>query len=105
MLGTIRKIAQRNIFLRKLIGYHLASSGLFDNSIKNYHLSEAWLKRIKDVTDCEDNKFIPRDPNAGTIVKGKQILHNGLKVYLGSYYGPEYTKMLLLNKGVHEPQE
>jgi hypothetical protein len=32
-------------------------------------------------------------------------MHNGLKIFLGSYYGPEVAIMLQKNKGVHEPQE
>ncbi|HEY4290077.1 MAG TPA: FkbM family methyltransferase [Puia sp.] len=105
MLHRIRKLAQKNRALRKFIGYHLASSGLFDGIIKNYRLSDAWEKRIADVLSSDDNKFIPKVPDAGSIKGGKQIMHNGLKIYLGSYYGPEYSRMLLLSKGVHEPQE
>jgi hypothetical protein len=105
MLQSIRGFVRKNLFLRKLIGYHLASSGLFDSVIRNYELSDSWKKRIEDVLKADDNKFIERVPDAGAIKKGKQIMHNGLKIHLGSYYGPEYSKMLLLSKGVHEPQE
>jgi len=105
MIGKIRQFAKKNIFLRKLIGYHAASSGLFDGIFKRYKLSEAWIKRTDDVCSSTDNAFIPRVADAGKITHGTQIMHNGLKIYLGSYYGPEYSQMLLLNKGVHEPQE
>src|SRR5688572_3556147 len=105
MLTTIRKIAQKNLFLRKLIGYHLASSGLFDKAILKYQLSETWQRRINDVLSCSDNQHIQRVPDAGKISNGKQVMHNGLKIFLGSYYGPEYSQMLFKNKGVHEPQE
>jgi hypothetical protein len=33
------------------------------------------------------------------------VMHNGLKIHLGSYYGPEVAQQLYANKGVHEPQE
>jgi hypothetical protein len=105
MLKSIRSLLRKNLFLRKLVGYHLASSGLFDSVIRNYKLSETWERRIGDVLSAEDNRYIPRVPDAGMIKGGKQIMHNGLKIHLGSYYGPEYSKMLLLSKGVHEPQE
>jgi len=105
MLKKLRAVAKENILLRKLVGYHLASSGLFDNYIKKYPLSESWQKRLDSVMASEDNKFIKRDEKSGLIHRGKQIMHNGLKIHLGSYYGPEYAKMLELNKGVHEPQE
>jgi hypothetical protein len=105
MLFELRKFAQKNLFLRKLLGYHLASSGFFDKVIINYKLSDIWQKRIQDVLSCPDNEYIARVKNAGEISHGKQTMHNGLKIHLGSYYGPEYSKMLQLNKGVHEPQE
>ncbi|HUR09949.1 MAG TPA: FkbM family methyltransferase [Flavitalea sp.] len=91
--------------MRKLIGYHIASSGLFDAYFKKYTLSPEWQRRVNDVMASSDNALIPRVNNAGQISAGKQVMHNGLKIYLGSYYGPEYARMLLMNKGVHEPQE
>ncbi len=105
MLQSIRSLAQKNIVLRKFIGYQVSSSGLFDGIFRNYKLSGDWDKRIEDVVNSRDNKYIARVPDAGEIRQGKQIMHNGLKIHLGSYYGPEYSKMLLLSKGVHEPQE
>lgn len=105
MIRQIRVFARKNLFFRKLIGYHLASSGLFDSFFKNYKVNELWEKRIADVLSSGDNKFIPKVENAGVIKGGRQIMHNGIKIHLGSYYGPEYSKMLLLSKGVHEPQE
>ncbi|HEV3326459.1 MAG TPA: FkbM family methyltransferase [Puia sp.] len=105
ILQSIRSYAKKNLFIRRLIGYHLASSGLFDGVIRNYKLSESTQKRIANVLDAEDNRYIPRVANAGVIKGGKQIMHNGLKIHLASYYGPELARMLLLSKGVHEPQE
>ncbi len=105
MLRTLRNIFKKNIYLRKLVGYHAASSGLFDNVFRSYKLSALWQKRTDEVCSSSDNKFIPRVADAGLISKGKQTMHNGLRINLGSYYGPEYSQMLLLNKGVHEPQE
>ena len=105
MLATIRRLARNNPFIRKLIGYHLASSGLADSFFRNYKMSPSWDKRVQNVLASSDNDLIPRVRDAGSISGGIQIMHNGLKIYLGSYYGPEYAKMLLLSKGVHEPQE
>jgi hypothetical protein len=105
MLGTLRKLFRKNLFIRKLVGYHLASSGLFDNYFRTYKVSPAWKKRIDHVLSSSDNDFIPRVKDAGKIISGRQILHNGIKVNLGSYYGPEYSRMLMMSKGVHEPQE
>ena len=61
--------------------------------------------RIKKVIECPDNKFIPRVKNAGKIVKNYQIMHNGIKILRGSYYPELIERMLIENKGVHEPQE
>jgi len=105
MLNTLRNAFRKNIYLRSLVGYHAASSGLFDRIFKKYKLDEVWQKRTQEVCSSADNRFIPRVADAGLIRNGKQIMHNGLKINLGSYYGPEYSQMLLLNKGVHEPQE
>lgn len=105
MITAVRNFAKRNLFLRKLVGYYLASSGLFDGFFKNYSVTPLWEERISNVLESPDNVLIPKVENAGMIKGGKQIMHNGLKIYLGSYYGPEYSKMLSLSKGVHEPQE
>ncbi|MCJ0742449.1 FkbM family methyltransferase [Pedobacter montanisoli] len=64
-----------------------------------------WDQRIADVISSDDNHYIPRVTNAGKIFDTYQIMHNGLKIIKGSYYGEGITKMLLDNKGVHEPQE
>ncbi len=105
MLAQLRNFARKNLFVRKLIGYHLASSGLFDAVFRNYNLSPVWEKRVTHVLSSSDNDAIPRVADAGAIKGGRQVMHNGLRIYLGSYYGPEYSKMLLQSKGVHEPQE
>lgn len=105
MFAFVRKFAKKNLFLRKLIGYYAASSGLFDAFFVNYKITEDWKRRISDVLQSPDNLHIPRVPDAGQIRRGKQIMHNGIRIHLGSYYGPEYSRMLLLSKGVHEPQE
>lgn len=73
-------------------------------------ITDFWKKRIDDVLICKDNAFIPRVPNAGSINKDVQIMYNGLKIRLGSYYGSAnhiagQHKLLEANKGVHEPQE
>lgn len=73
-------------------------------------LSDYWKKRIDKVCAAEINQLIERVPNAGTIEYGYQVMHNGLKVRIGSYYGYGESfdathLMLQMNKGVHEPEE
>ena len=92
--------------LRQYILYH---SGYYlnryKNALKHYHPDNEWTKRMKEAVICADNNHIPRVSNAGLIEGNNQVLHNGLKVQLGSYYGYGYTHLLAQNKGVHEPQE
>ncbi|MFD2161017.1 FkbM family methyltransferase [Paradesertivirga mongoliensis] len=64
-----------------------------------------WDSRIRDVMSCPDNDNIQRVAQAGKIIDNHQIMHNGQKIILGSYYGSGITDMLKRNKGVHEPQE
>jgi hypothetical protein len=66
---------------------------------------KGWKTRLRDAVAAPDNRYIPRVAHAGEIRDGRQIMHNGLLIAPGSYYG--LTMLLLLNKnrGVHEPQE
>lgn len=73
-------------------------------------LSEYWQSRIRKVCDAPINKSIERCTNAGSIVSDYQIMHNGIKIYVGSYYGYGESFdathiMLKMNRGVHEPEE
>lgn len=104
-IRVIRSAVKTNLWLRKFVAYKLAPSGLFDNYFRNYKVDEGWRQRIEIVKMSADNARLERKSNAGSIVEGKQMMHNGIKVNLGSYYGPEVAVMLLENKGVHEPQE
>lgn len=105
MFLQLRKYLRKHSFIRKIIAYYIAPSGLFDNYFRNFRPSPYWQNRIDEVLQSSDLKLIPTVDNAGQIVRGKQVMHNGLKVYIGSYYGPEFTKMFILSKGIHEPQE
>lgn len=81
--------------------------GKFDNNknIEKLTFDEEWEYRIGIALKSEFNSFIPRVSNAGNINKGFQTMHNGLQISTGDYYGLPITKMLSLNKGVHEPEE
>lgn len=79
--------------------------GVFDKLYINTSLEEIWKERIADVISCPDNALIVRHNSAGQVKNGKQLMHNGINVTLGGYYGDPITQMLYKNKGVHEPQE
>jgi len=105
MINFIRGKIKNISFLRNFIAYSLAPSGMFDKVIKNMEITNDWKNRIKICKECPDNNLINHVMNAGEIVSGKQLMHNGIQINLGSYYGPEISQLLLLNRGVHEPQE
>lgn len=64
-----------------------------------------WQDRIADVIACPDNAAIPRVKDAGKLHGNLLVMHNGILIDPLSYYGLPILKMLLLNGGVHEPQE
>ncbi|MEW6600875.1 MAG: FkbM family methyltransferase [Nitrospirota bacterium] len=68
-------------------------------------LRRQWKTRIEDVIHCPDNRYIPRVKNAGKIIDGCLVMHNGLRIIKGSYYGIGNLLLLKYNRGVHEPQE
>lgn len=105
LVQNMRLLIRKNLWLRKLIAFRLVPTGLFDGVIMNKKLSATWQERLNITVSSPDNDFIPRVKNAGEVLRGKQIMHNGLKINLGSYYGPEVARVLKANRGVHEPQE
>lgn len=64
-----------------------------------------WNKRIESVLTSKDNLRINTVKNAGKLKRGLLVMHNGLRIEPLSYYGYPILKMLLENKGIHEPQE
>ncbi|MES2773467.1 MAG: FkbM family methyltransferase [Bacteroidota bacterium] len=105
LLQSLRKTIRNTSFVRKFIAYYVVPSGFFDKKVLNMAIGESFRYRISEVVACPDNKFIHRVEGAGLVKKGKQLMHNGLLINLGSYYGPEVAQQLFANKGVHEPQE
>jgi len=59
--------------------------------------------RFREVLSDPSNRYIPRIKNAGTMQDGHIVMHNGLLV--SPDYYEDFSQILLLNKGVHEPQE
>jgi len=64
-----------------------------------------WTQRVSQVRKCPDNARIPRVTGAGRVRGGIQLMHNGIGVRAGSYYGWGGTRLLRKNHGCHEPQE
>src|SRR5271154_552011 len=70
-----------------------------------YIVTDRWAKRIQRVKECPDNEKIKCVSDAGVIFKGYQLMHNGLKIGLGSYYDYGNTRLIAENRGIHEPEE
>lgn len=66
-------------------------------------------QRVAITTACSDCDVLPRDALAGkTMVENGnavQVMHNGLRVLYGRYYGTWVNQIISDLKGVHEPQE
>jgi hypothetical protein len=67
------------------------------------------LDRTIMTIGCRDCDPIPKVPEAGRIVAGEagpvQIMHNGLRVKAGGYYGDWMAQVIRGLRGHHEPQE
>jgi FkbM family methyltransferase len=65
--------------------------------------------RIAMTLRCEDSNLIPKVDRAGEVVNQHgepyQIMHNGLKVTSGGYYGAWMREIIQILRGHHEPQE
>lgn len=70
--------------------------------------AERFDERFREVVSDPINILISRVPEAGYVDHaGKVILHNGNRVPIrgaGSYYG-DFSDLLVINRGVHEPLE
>ncbi|MBC7799262.1 MAG: FkbM family methyltransferase, partial [Gemmatimonadaceae bacterium] len=67
-------------------------------------------ERIALAQRCRDCDDIPKVLGAGTVHADAdgtpiQLMHNGLRVLAGGYYGDWMTRLITLCRGHHEPQE
>lgn len=81
------------------------------------HQLEAVIPPIRTLEDrigmaarCRDADALPKVFNAGAVVAepdgtNVQIMHNGIKVIAGGYYGAWMMDLITRCKGHHEPQE
>lgn len=65
--------------------------------------------RVKMTISCRDSDYIPKVKDAGKIITKNgqkyQIMHNGLVVESGGYFGDWMGEIIKTLKGHHEPQE
>jgi FkbM family methyltransferase len=66
-------------------------------------------RRIEQTVACADTAAIPKVPNAGAVEERDgarvQIMHNGVLVEAGGYYGDWMIEIIERLHGHHEPQE
>lgn len=69
-----------------------------------------YLARFREIISDPCNRLIRRVPFAGFVGRNNQngrefiVMHNGLLVPRQAYYG-RFADVLIVNRGVHEPQE
>ena len=68
-------------------------------------LGEGELRRIALTVACRDTEAIPKVARAGEVRGGVQVMHNGVEVVEGCYYGDWMTEVIRRLRGHHEPQE
>jgi FkbM family methyltransferase len=66
-------------------------------------------ERVGLTTSCRDTDAIPKVPDAGAVLTIRdcsvQVMHNGVLVVEGCYYGDWMTDIIRVLRGHHEPQE
>ena len=69
----------------------------------------AFQSRVAMTVSCTDADNLPRVPNAGEVIdhpSGRvQVMHNGVLVEDGCYYGTITSEIIRCLRGIHEPQE
>jgi FkbM family methyltransferase len=73
------------------------------------HLDPADVPRVLMTVSCRDTDRLPKVAGAGSFIErdGKelQVMHNGLLIERGCYYGPWTDEIIRALGGHHEPQE
>lgn len=69
-----------------------------------------WIAaRVSQTVACTDADDLPRVDGAGDTIERDgerlQVMHNGVVVTEGGYYGPLSSEIIRCLRGVHEPQE
>ena len=68
-------------------------------------IGEAEGRRVALTVSCRATDDIPKVPDAGRVVDGTQVMHNGVLVQAGAYYGEWMSEIIRQLRGHHEPQE
>jgi len=78
-------------------------------SVEGLPLDPESARRVEIACSCTDSDLIPKIADAGLVFTDGnvryQLMHNGLKIVEGCYYGGWTTEIIRRLKGHHEPQE
>ncbi len=73
------------------------------------HLHPDERRRVELTVSCGDCADVPKAPDAGAVIEQDghrvQVMHNGVRVVEGAYYGSWTTEIVARLRGHHEPQE
>lgn len=79
------------------------------NSVDVTGFHEFNARRVRMTISCKDADLLPKVDGAGSIIIRDnvrlQIMHNGVAIVEGCYYGPWMTEVIRCLRGHHEPQE
>lgn len=68
-------------------------------------LSPEERARVDLTVSCRDTETVPKVADAGQVLGGTQVMHNGVRIVEGCYYGAWMTEVIRALRGHHEPQE
>ena len=92
---------------RLLISYLKKIDTLVWADSKSLEKASKYIERHREIISDPLNQLIEKDPRSGYIAGKNVILHNGNKVQFDgplAYYR-DFSEILILNRGVHEPLE
>lgn len=89
------------VYLKQILFYF----SFYERRTFKNTVNQEWKERIEITKSSPDIGRFPFNKNAGKIVSGKFIMHNGIKIYPLSYYNKNLYNLLFQTKGIHEPQE
>lgn len=111
-LQTIKALISKHRFpaskLKDILNLRIQDQPIANIDILQKATSSSFLERFREIISDPLNILIERVPEAGYVDQdGFVVLHNGHKVpYSGEYsYYDEFSKIFVLNRGVHEPLE
>lgn len=79
------------------------------STTRQQSINQEERRRIEITLACQDSAVIPKVHGAGQVFEGNgyshQLMHNGIKVLHGGYYGAWMSEIIQSLNGHHEPQE